>query len=93
LVPHSIRNKGGSAIYFGLIADKNEVFDRVSFGNTAPGVDFFGFDNMTIGSLEQVVPPASEPVPEPLTMAGMALGGAMLAGARRARQHKQKTSN
>lgn len=90
LVPHSIRNRGGSAIYFGLIADKNEVFDRVSFGNTAPGTDYFGFDNMTIGSLEQVVPPASEPVPEPLTMAGMALGSAMLAGARRARGAKQK---
>lgn len=87
-------NMGGSVLYFGLIADKNEVFDRIAFGNTAPGVDVFGFDNMTIGALEQVAPlvsePSSEPVPEPLTMAGMALGGAMLAGARRVRQGRQK---
>lgn len=96
-VPHTIKGLGGGAIYFGLIAAPDEVFDRVVFGNTAPGVDYFGFDNMTVGSLEQVVPPTSIPsggsgsglpsesVPEPLTMLGMALGGAMLAGARRLR--------
>ncbi|HLO49940.1 MAG TPA: PEP-CTERM sorting domain-containing protein [Kamptonema sp.] len=94
LVPHTIGSNGrggGSALYFGLIASQNEVFDRILFGNTAPGTDVFGFDNMTIGALDQVVQPQpEEPVPEPLTMAGMALGGAMLAGARRVRQGRQK---
>ena len=93
-------NMGGSVLYFGLIADASQVFNKVRFTNNSGGYDAFGFDNMTIGSIDQVallepagaieVVPLSEPVPEPLTMAGMALGGAMLTGARRFRQGKQK---
>lgn len=93
-------NMGGSVLYFGLIADASQVFNKVTFSNNSGGTDAFGFDNMTIGGIDQVasselaggieeVPP-SEQVPEPLTMAGMALGGAMLTGARRFRQGKQK---
>lgn len=101
-VPHTMQGLGGGVIYFGLIAESDEVFDRIVFGNTAPGVDFFSFDNMTVGSLEQVVPTEtvppggigeggpSEAVPEPLSMAGMILGGAMLAGTRKLRQGRQK---
>ena len=101
-VPHTMQGLGGGVIYFGLIAESNEVFDRIVFGNTAPGVDYFSFDNMTVGSLEQVVPTetvppggigggtSSQPVPEPLSMAGMILGGAMLAGTRKLRQGGQK---
>jgi hypothetical protein len=81
-------NMGGSVLYLGLIADPSQVFNKVKFSNNSGGTDAFGFDNMTIGSLGQVV--SSETVPEPLTMAGMALGSAMLAGARRLRQGKEK---
>jgi len=93
-------NMGGSVLYFGLIADPSQVFNKVRFTNNSGGTDAFGFDNMTIGGIDQVVSsgtaggieevPSSEPVPEPLTMAGMALGGAMLTGARKFRQGKQK---
>lgn len=90
-VNHSTRpvNIGGSVLYFGLIADSpNEVFDRIIFGNTSGGNDAFAFDNMTIGSLEQVIP--EEPVPEPATVAGMLLGGGLLVKWRRQRQQKAK---
>jgi hypothetical protein len=107
-------NMGGSVLYFGLIADASQVFNKVTFTNNSGGTDAFGFDNMTIGGLDQVAllglaggidqvassglaggieevaSVSSEPVPEPLTMAGMALGGAMLTGARRFRQRQQK---
>ncbi|OCQ91084.1 PEP-CTERM domain protein [Oscillatoriales cyanobacterium USR001] len=97
-------NVGGSVLYFGLIADPNQAFNKIIFGNSSGGDDAFAFDNMTIGGLEQIIPnepsPAggndggtpSEDVPEPLTMAGMALGGVMLAGARKLRQGKQKAT-
>jgi hypothetical protein len=47
---------GGSVMYFGYINDQN-LFNRVEFGNSASGTDFFGFDDMTIGSVEMVIPP------------------------------------
>lgn len=40
--------------------------------------DYFAFDNMTIGSLEQVVPPA--PAPEPASTMGLLAFGAFGAG-------------
>lgn len=91
-------NLGGSVLYLGLIADPNQVFNKIIFSNNSGGTDAFAFDNMTIGSLEQVKEEPdgedtpSESVPEPLTMAGMTLGGAMLAGARRLRQGQKKAA-
>lgn len=65
-VPNTILSPGGSVLYYGIIAsDESEVFTQVTFGNTASGVDFFGFDDLTIGSLEQVN------VPEPTSMLGI----------------------
>ena len=46
---------GGSVLFWGLI-DTDNPFTSLTFGNTAAGTDFFGFDDMTIGSVEQVVP-------------------------------------
>ncbi len=55
VVPNTVGSPGGTVIYFGFI-DMTKPFTRVTFGNTAPGVDYFGFDDFTIGTLEQVIP-------------------------------------
>ncbi|MCK4512615.1 PEP-CTERM sorting domain-containing protein [bacterium] len=68
VIPHTVGGAGGSVIYFGFY-DTEDTFTRIEFGNTEPGVDFFGFDDMTIGSLEQV-----NPVPEPATLLLMGSG-------------------
>jgi len=53
VVPNTIGGLGGSVIYYGFY-DAQDQYTAVAFGNTAPGVDFFGFDDMTIGSLQQL---------------------------------------
>jgi hypothetical protein len=55
-VPHTINGPGGSVVYFGFI-DVTNPFTSVSFGDTAPGTDVFGFDDFTIGTPAQVTPP------------------------------------
>jgi hypothetical protein len=55
-VPHTINGPGGSVIYFGFI-DVANPFSSVSFGDTAPGTDFFAFDDFTIGTPAQVTLP------------------------------------
>ena len=54
-VPNIINAPGGGVLFFGLI-DTANPFTSVTFGDTAPGVDVFGFDNMTIGTVQQVHP-------------------------------------
>lgn len=78
-IGNSTSTAGGSVLYFGYI-DVDNPWIKVTFGNTAPGTDFFGFDDMTIGSVEQVVPA----VPEPSTL--VLLGCAGLALRRRRRR-------
>ena len=66
-IPHTIDSPNASAIYFGVIAtESSELFSSLIFDSTA-GDDFFGFDDMTIGRLEQVKDPGA-PIPEPSTM-------------------------
>jgi hypothetical protein len=70
----------GNAFYLGYI-DTDNPFTGVTFNNSATS-DRFGYDNMTIGSVRQVVPPPS--VPDSgmtLAMLGLALTG--VAGLRR----------
>ncbi len=62
VIPHSMGTgsnndpQDSSVLFWGLIGTKEtDQFTSLSFGNTAPGVDYFGFDDMTIGTLEQVV--------------------------------------
>jgi len=58
----------GSNLFFGFF-DTGNTYTRVAFGNDSGGVDVFGFDNLTVGSLEQVTPPSV--VPGPVVGAGL----------------------
>jgi hypothetical protein len=68
-VPHTVNGQGGAVLFFGYINTDNP-FTRVEFSDTAPGEDFFGFDRMTIGDPEQVIP---EPITTALTVLGIGL--------------------
>lgn len=92
-VPSVINGVGGSVLYFGVI-DTENPFTSLTFGNTAVGFDSFGFDDMTIGSLAQVVtsppPPQSVPeIPEPSTGLLMATGVAGLRMLQRVRETRK----
>lgn len=87
-IPHTVEPGGpssgqnGSVIYFGYI-DTNNPWTRAEFANLGGGGgDDFGFDDMTIGSIEQV-----DPVPEPATML---LLGTRLVGVAGAARRKKK---
>jgi len=56
---------GGSALFYGLIADnEDELFTSIAFDMSIGQGDMFAFDKMTIGSWEQVV---KEEPPTPVT--------------------------
>lgn len=76
-VGNTISGAGGSVLYFGVI--ETATFTSITFGNTNAGTDFFGFDDFSIGSLQQVQ------IPEPMSMAlfGLGLAGLGLAVRRR----------
>lgn len=77
VVPNTVDGAGGAVLYFGVI-DTANPFSLITFGNTAAGVDVFGFDDFSIGSVEQV---SLSPVPEPATMLLFGSSLAALAGA------------
>lgn len=55
MVPHTVNGPGGSVLFFGYVNDNNP-FTQIMFMDTDPaGDDFFGFDRMTVGSVEQVI--------------------------------------
>jgi hypothetical protein len=80
-VPNTINGAGGGVLYYGYI-DTDNLFTGVTFGDTAPGVDYFGFDDMTIGSVEQVGPIV--PIPGAVWLLGSGLLG--LVGFRKRRK-------
>ena len=84
-VPHTSGTSGstdGSVLYFGFY-DIRQTYTSVWFPNPGDDTDFFGFDDMTIGSSEQVTP-----IPEPASMLLLATGLAG-AGARQLRRRRK----
>ncbi|MEO8441672.1 MAG: PEP-CTERM sorting domain-containing protein [Betaproteobacteria bacterium] len=84
-VPLTVGSGGdtsGSVIYFGFY-DLTRQYNSIAFTNSGGG-DNFAFDDMTIGSLQQVTPT----IPEPETYAMMLAGLGLLGLA--ARRRKQK---
>ena len=84
-VPNTIGSSGstsGSNLYWGFY-DTANTYTSISFGNNSGGADIFGFDDFSIGSLEQVTP---TPAPEPSSWAMMLGGFGLLGGTMRARR-------
>ncbi len=74
-IPTTLNSPGGSVIYFGLI-DVDNPFTKVTFTATS-GSDVYGFDDLTIGNVEQV-----NIIPEPGTvfLFGFGLIGLLVLG-------------
>lgn len=82
-VGNSVGISGGSVLYFGFY-DMGNAYNSILFGNTAAGTDFFGFDDFTIGTIENINP--NPVVPEPGTV--MLLGFGLLGLAYSSRRRK-----
>jgi hypothetical protein len=68
-IPNTVNGAGGGVLFWGII-DPTTTFTKVSFGNTAPGTDFFGFDDMTVGDIGQVRQNVPAPQLGPTTSLG-----------------------
>jgi MYXO-CTERM domain-containing protein len=65
----------GSVLFWGIITDPSDgEISSISFETTQGTGDVFAFDNMTIGSREQVKTHSTVPGPLPLLGAGAAFG-------------------
>lgn len=66
----------GSVLFFGLVAeDASELFTQVIFETSTGQGDVFAFDDMTVGSLAQVVnPEGPTAVPEPSVIGLLSVG-------------------
>ena len=72
----------GSVLYYGVI-DADNAFTRVTF-RSASVVDFFGFDDLTVGSLGTEI--SEQPEPGTIILFGSGLFGLAVYGWRRKQQ-------
>lgn len=63
-------SESGNQLFWGFY-DPTGTYTNIAFSNTSGGSDLFGFDDMTIGDLGQVI---VNPVPEPGSLAMLGLG-------------------
>ena len=76
-VPNTIGSGGstsGSNLYYGFY-DLGDTYTNITFGNNSGGADVFGFDDMTVGSVQQVTPTTPLPGALPLFASGGGLLG------------------
>ncbi|MBI9092919.1 MAG: PEP-CTERM sorting domain-containing protein [Desulfobacterium sp.] len=67
--------RDGSVLYFGFYEDDQDMaFDFISFSNTN-GSDWFGFDDMTIGTFTQIAQISQTPEPATILLMGIGLLG------------------
>lgn len=86
-VPYNVATGGlasGNLMFFGFI-DTTNPFTSIQFLSTGAG-DYFGFDDMTIGSRAQVINPPPSVAPEPATIALVGLGVVVVGAAARRRR-------
>lgn len=78
-IGNTLNGPNGSLLFYGF-TDTTNAYTSIAFGNTNAGTDFFGFDDMVIGDLGQIIA-----VPEPGMLGLMAIGllGAGFASKRR----------
>lgn len=76
-VGNTVNAPDSSLLFFGVI-DQSNPFTSIAFENTS-GSDFFGFDDMTVGDVGQVEPPAEVPVASSVTLFGGGLIGMLAA--------------
>lgn len=86
-IGNTLNSPNGSLLYFGFYEDAiANAFTSINFTNTNVGTDYFGFDDMTIGTYEQVI---IDPVPEPSTILLLGAGLLGLVGYNRKRFGKK----
>lgn len=71
IINNTINGVNAANLFWGFI-DLDTAYTSITFGNTAAGTDFFGFDDFTIGDRQQITNPDTR-VSEPGTWAMFAL--------------------